>query len=182
LRSRVLSSQIKRSLAASKAPKAVVQPPNQDRSLVRRRMPPRPRLRDKDHRICGRTPADQQHLRFAQPRALRVSYNSRCTVRRLLIIGNCTPWRRKEVLGGRQYQPAADGVKSVEAKPNGNHRRRCQSSEDRNTDFATGMVRRARRSRTSQGCHAASGGRSRYSSDPFPRVTAARAKTSSTRT
>jgi ERF superfamily len=76
---------------AVKEPKAVIQPSgDQEPSPVRRRMPAKTiRLRDKDHRkfvstqpclVCGRTPADPHHLRFAQPRALSRKVSDEFTV------------------------------------------------------------------------------------------------------
>jgi hypothetical protein len=76
---------------ASKDPKAVVQSLiNQEPSPIHRRMPAKTiRLRDKDHRkfvatqpclVCGRTPADPHHLRFAQPRALSRKVSDEFTV------------------------------------------------------------------------------------------------------
>jgi hypothetical protein len=63
---------------------------NQDRLPPRRRVPAKTiRLRDKDHRkfvstqpclVCGRTPADPHHLRFAQPRALSRKVSDEFTV------------------------------------------------------------------------------------------------------
>jgi hypothetical protein len=78
-------------VAVSKEPKAVIQPlRNQEPSPVRRRVPAKTiRLRDKDHRkfvstqpclVCGRTPADPHHLRFAQPRALSRKVSDEFTV------------------------------------------------------------------------------------------------------
>jgi hypothetical protein len=78
-------------VAVSKEPKARIQPlANQEPSPVRRRMPAKTiRLRDKDHRkfvstqpclVCGRTPADSHHLRFAQPRALSRKVSDEFTV------------------------------------------------------------------------------------------------------
>ena len=78
-------------VAVSKEPKAVIQPSaNQEPSPVRRRVPAKTiRLRDKDHRkfvstqpclVCGRTPADPHHLRFAQPRALSRKVSDEFTV------------------------------------------------------------------------------------------------------
>jgi ERF superfamily len=78
-------------VAVSKEPEAVIQPSgDQEPSPVRRRMPAKTiRLRDKDHRkfvsrqpclVCGRTPADPHHLRFAQPRALSRKVSDEFTV------------------------------------------------------------------------------------------------------
>jgi hypothetical protein len=78
-------------VTVSKELKDVIQPPvSEDRSPVRRRMPAKTiRLRDKDHRkfvstqpclVCGRTPADPHHLRFAQPRALSRKVSDEFTV------------------------------------------------------------------------------------------------------
>jgi hypothetical protein len=78
-------------VAVSKEPKVVIQPPaNQEPSPVRRRVAAKTiRLRDKDHRkfvstqpclVCGRTPADPHHLRFAQPRALSRKVSDEFTV------------------------------------------------------------------------------------------------------
>jgi ERF superfamily protein len=77
--------------AVSTELKAVTQPPaSPDRSPPHRRMPAKTiRLRDKDHRkfvstqpclVCGRTPADPHHLRFAQPRALSRKVSDEFTV------------------------------------------------------------------------------------------------------
>jgi hypothetical protein len=76
-------------VAVSKESKAVTQPLAKP-SPVRRRVPAKTiRLRDKDHRkfvstqpclICGRTPADPHHLRFAQPRALSRKVSDEFTV------------------------------------------------------------------------------------------------------
>jgi hypothetical protein len=76
-------------VAVSKEPKAVIQPLAKP-SPVRRRVPAKTiRLRDKDHRkfvstqpclVCGRTPADPHHLRFAQPRALSRKVSDEFTV------------------------------------------------------------------------------------------------------
>jgi hypothetical protein len=78
-------------VTVSKELKDVIQPPvSEDRSPPRRRMPAKTiRLRDKDHRkfvstqpclVCGRTPADPHHLRFAQPRALSRKVSDEFTV------------------------------------------------------------------------------------------------------
>ena len=78
-------------VAVSKDPMAVNRPlAEQEPSPVRRRMPAKTlRLRDKDHRkfvstqpclVCGRTPADPHHLRFAQPRALSRKVSDEFTV------------------------------------------------------------------------------------------------------
>jgi hypothetical protein len=78
-------------VTVSKEPKAVIQPlADQARSPPRRRVSAKTiRLRDKDHRkfvstqpclVCGRTPADPHHLRFAQPRALSRKVSDEFTV------------------------------------------------------------------------------------------------------
>jgi len=77
-------------VTVSKGPETVIQPPaSQDQSPSRRVPAKTIRLRDKDHRkfvstqpclVCGRTPADPHHLRFAQPRALSRRVSDEFTV------------------------------------------------------------------------------------------------------
>jgi hypothetical protein len=78
-------------VTASKETTAVIQPlANPERSPPHRRVSAKTiRLRDKDHRkfvstqpclVCGRTPADPHHLRFAQPRALSRKVSDEFTV------------------------------------------------------------------------------------------------------
>jgi hypothetical protein len=85
------TSETEGAVAVSKEPETVMQPPaSPDQSPPHRRMPAKTiRLRDKDHRkfvstqpclVCGRTPADPHHLRFAQPRALSRKVSDEFTV------------------------------------------------------------------------------------------------------
>ncbi len=78
-------------VTVSKEPETVIQPlTNQEQSPRRGHVPAKTiRLRDKDHRqfvstqpclVCGRTPADPHHLRFAQPRALSRKVSDEFTV------------------------------------------------------------------------------------------------------
>ena len=77
-------------VTVSKQTKALIEPlANQDQSPPRRVSAKTIRLRDKDHRkfvstqpclVCGRTPADPHHLRFAQPRALSRKVSDEFTV------------------------------------------------------------------------------------------------------
>ena len=77
-------------VTVSKRTKALIEPlANQDQSPPRRVPAKTIRLRDKDHRkfvstqpclVCGRTPADPHHLRFAQHRALSRKVSDEFTV------------------------------------------------------------------------------------------------------
>ena len=86
-----VSETVSEAVTASKETTAVVQAlANPHRSPPHRRVSAKTiRLRDKDHRkfvstqpclVCGRTPADPHHLRFAQPRALSRKVSDEFTV------------------------------------------------------------------------------------------------------